>query len=127
MKQAIPTPEVPAAGPYSQAVRAGEWIFVSGQLPLDPETGAVAGDDAGAQARRALDNLEAVLRAAGASIADVVKTTVYLTDLAEFAAVNAVYAERFGEPQPARSTVGVAALPRGVRVEIDAIAYLGGC
>lgn len=111
-------------GPYSQAIRSGDLLYCSGQIPLDPATGALAEDDASAQAERALQNLGAVLRAAGSDFAGVVKTTLYLTDMNDFAAVNEVYARYFGATRPARSTVAVAGLPRGARVEIDAIAAL---
>jgi 2-iminobutanoate/2-iminopropanoate deaminase len=123
MRSAIRTPTAPAAiGPYSQAVRSGDLIFTSGQIPIDPATGAIIDGDVGAQTRRVLDNLAAVLAAAGASYADVVKTTIYLVDMGDFAAVNAVYGERFTGAPPARSTVGVARLPKDARVEIDMIA-----
>ncbi|HEV3189262.1 MAG TPA: RidA family protein [Polyangiaceae bacterium] len=123
MKQALATQKAPAAiGPYSQAVRAGEWIFASGQIPLDPLTGQIVAGDVATQCERVLKNLEAVLAAGGASFSDVVKTTVYLVDLAHFAAVNDVYGRCFEPPYPARATVQVAALPRGALVEIDAIA-----
>ena len=124
--QAINPPNAKTAGPYSPAVRAGDFLFVSGQIPVDPATGDVIAGDTAAQTRRVLDNVELVLRAAGASNTDVVKTTIFLTDLADFAAVNAVYAERFPAPHPARATVQVGALPKGVRVEIEAVAYVGG-
>jgi reactive intermediate/imine deaminase len=113
-----------AAGPYSHAVRVGDLVFVAGQLPIDPLSGDVTGEDAAAQARCSLDNLEAVLEAAGGGMSDVVKTTIYVTDIGQFDAVNAVYAERFQKPYPARATVQVAALPRGVHVEIEAIAHV---
>jgi 2-iminobutanoate/2-iminopropanoate deaminase len=121
-RQAISTPDAPAAiGPYSQAIAVGELIFCSGQLGLDPATGElVAGVEA--QAARALRNLTAVLAAAGATWADVVKTTVFLADIADFAAVNAVYATFMPDPAPARSTFAVGALPKGGRIEIEAIA-----
>ncbi len=123
MKQALSTQKAPAAiGPYSQAVRAGEWIFASGQIPLDPLTGQIVQGDVAAQSERVLKNLEAVLAAAGAGFVDVVKTTVYLVDLTHFAAVNDVYGRWFEAPYPARATVQVAALPRGALIEIDAIA-----
>jgi len=110
-------------GPYSQAVEHAGFIFLSGQIPLDPATGKLVDGDIEAQARRVLENLRAVLVVAGASLADVVRTTVYLVDLAVFPRVNAVYAEHFGSsPRPARSTVQVAALPLGAQLEIDAIA-----
>ena len=127
MRTAIRTPTAPAAiGPYSQAVRAGDLIFTSGQIPLDPVTGMLVDGDVGAQTRRVLDNLAAVLAAAGATFADVVKTTIYLVDMGDFAAVNAVYGERFAGAPPARSTVGVARLPKDARVEIEMIAVRGG-
>ncbi|MBP7401732.1 MAG: Rid family detoxifying hydrolase [Clostridia bacterium] len=110
-------------GPYSQAVRAGKTLYGAGQLGLDPATGRLAGDTA-AQAGQALRNIEAVLAAAGASMRDVVRMTVYLVDLGEFAAVNAIYAGFFADNPPARSTVQVAALPLGGRVEMDFIAVL---
>jgi 2-iminobutanoate/2-iminopropanoate deaminase len=110
-------------GPYSQAIDHEGWIFASGQIPLDPVTGALVEGGIEEQTRQALANLRAVLEAAGASLDDVVRTTIYLTDLAQFARVNGVYAEHFSrEPQPARATVGVAALPIGAAVEIDAVA-----
>ena len=110
-------------GPYAQAVAVGELVFTSGQIPLDPATGELVGGGIEAQTERVLDNLAAVLEAAGSSLARVVRTTVYLTDLALFAAMNQVYARRFpGVPLPARSTVEVSALPLGAAVEIDAIA-----
>ncbi len=122
-KAAIATPHAPAAiGPYSQAVRAGGWVFLSGQIPLDPATGAMVTGDIEAQTRQVLANLTAVLAAAGASWRDVVRTTIYLTDLGTFERVNRVYAEVAGEVPPARATVQVAALPRGAAVEIDAVA-----
>ena len=112
-------------GPYSQAVTVDGWLYASGQIPLDPETGALVAGGIEAQTRRVLRNLGAVLEAAGGSFADVVRTTIYLTDLGDFAAVNAVYAEAFaGPPSPARATVQVAALPLGAAVEIDCIARL---
>ncbi len=124
-KQVITTTDAPAAiGPYSQAVRVGNLVFVSGQIPLHPQTGEVVGETAAEQARQVLHNLRAVLQAAGATLQDVVKTTIFLTDLGQFAAVNAVYAEFFPENPPARSTVQVAALPRGVQVEIEAVAVI---
>ena len=123
MKQVLWTEKAPAAiGPYSQGVREGEWIFVSGQIPLDPLTGQMVQGDVAAQSERVLKNIDALLAAAGATFADVVKTTVYLTDLVDFAAVNDVYGRWFAPPYPARATVQVAALPRGALVEIDAIA-----
>ena len=123
--QPVETDAAPAAiGPYAQAVRAGPWLFVSGQLGLDPKTGDLVAEDAPAQARQALHNLGVILQAAGAEPSDVVKTTVYLAHLGEFAAVNAVYGEFFGKWRPARATVEVARLPKEARVEIDAVAVL---
>jgi len=123
-REEIRTTSAPAAvGPYSQAVRVGEFVLCSGQIPLDPGSGAIVAGDFAAQARRVMDNLAAVVGAAGLSMADVVRTTIYLTDLADFAAMNEVYGGYFAPPFPARSTVQVAALPRGARVEIDAMAY----
>lgn len=119
----IRTPSAPAAiGPYSQAVADGALLFCSGQIAIDPATGKLVGGDAAAQARRALGNLKAVLDAGGAGLDTVLKTTVYLKDLRDFPAVNAVYAEAFGTHRPARATVQVAALPMDALVEIDAIA-----
>jgi 2-iminobutanoate/2-iminopropanoate deaminase len=119
----IATPSAPAAiGPYSQAVAADGFLFCSGQLGLDPATGDFAGPGVEAQAERAMTNLRNVLEAAGLTFADVVKTTVFLADMADFAAVNAIYGSFVGDPPPARSTVQVAALPKGGRVEIEAIA-----
>ena len=112
-------------GPYSQAVEQDGWIFASGQIPLDPSTGALVAGGIEEQTRRVLANLRAVLEAAGAGFSDVVRTTIYLTDLSTFAQVNAIYAEHFdGDPAPARATVQVAALPLGAHVEIDCIARL---
>jgi 2-iminobutanoate/2-iminopropanoate deaminase len=123
---AIETANAPRAiGPYSQAIRSGELLFVSGQIPLDPATAELVGGGIEAQTRRVLDNLGAILESAGGSFADVVKTTIYLVDLGEFAAVNAVYATYFAAPAPARATVQVAALPKGAHIEIEAIARLG--
>ncbi len=125
MAQAVSTTSAPAAiGPYSQAIRAGDFLFVSGQIPLDPATGSVVPGDAAAQTRRVLGNMGEILKAAGASFAGVVKTTVYLADMNDFAAMNQVYAEFFGSPAPARAAVQVSRLPRDVRVEIEAIVYL---
>lgn len=124
-KQVITTTDAPAAiGPYSQAIRVGNMVFTSGQIPLHPQTGEIVGETAAEQARQVLHNLQAVLQAAGASLQHVVKTTIFLTDLGQFAAVNAVYAEFFPNNPPARSTVQVAALPRGVQVEIEAVAVV---
>jgi len=109
-------------GPYSQAIRANGQLFCSGMIAIDPQTGELIGTDAASQAERALQNLGALLEAAGMSFADVVKTTVFLVDMNDFAAVNAVYAKHFDANKPARSTVAVAGLPKSARVEIDAIA-----
>ena len=124
-RASVSAPDAPQAiGPYSQAIRAGQWLFLSGQIPLDPSSGEVVGGDVRAQTRQVLDNLGAVLAAAGVSFDAVVKTTVYLTDLSEFGAMNEVYATVFTDPAPARATVQVSRLPRDVRVEIDAVAIL---
>jgi 2-iminobutanoate/2-iminopropanoate deaminase len=123
MKQVISTDNAPKAiGPYSQAIRAGQLVFVSGQIPLDPATGQIVAGDVAVQARRVLDNIGAVLSAAGRSFADVVRTTIYLADMNDFAAVNEVYGRFFSPPYPARATVQVARLPKDARVEIDVIA-----
>jgi 2-iminobutanoate/2-iminopropanoate deaminase len=123
VKQAVSSPDAPKAiGPYSQAVRAGQLLFVSGQVPLDPATGQIVGGDVAAQTRRVFDNLAAVLKAGGRSFADVVRTTVFLADMNDFATVNEVYGTYFSEPYPARATVQVARLPKDARVEIDLIA-----
>ena len=123
MKQAISSPGAPKAiGPYSQAVRAGQLLFLSGQVALDPATGQLVDGDISAQTRRVFDNIRAVLDAAGRSFADVVRTTVFLADMNDFAAVNEVYGQYFKEPYPARATVQVARLPKDARVEIDLIA-----
>lgn len=119
-----------AIGPYSQAIRSGQLLFVSGQIPLDPSTGEVASNpdgttgDIGAQTHRVLQSLSAIVESAGGSLGDVVRTTVFLVDLGDFAVMNEIYATYFDAPAPARSTVQVAALPKGVRLEIDAIAVL---
>jgi 2-iminobutanoate/2-iminopropanoate deaminase len=109
---------------YSQAIRAGDFLFLSGQIPLDPKTNQLVSGGIESETRRVLDNLAAVLEAGGATFADVVKMTVYLADMQDFAAFNAVYVSYFPEQPPARATVAVLGLPRGVRVEIDAIAHL---
>jgi len=122
-RQVIKTEHAPAAiGPYSQAIRAGKLVFLSGQIPLDPATGRLIEGDIAAQCRRCMENLGGVLRAAGLDFASIVRTTVFLVDLADFDVVNRVYGEFFTAAPPARSTVQVAALPRGARLEIDAIA-----
>jgi 2-iminobutanoate/2-iminopropanoate deaminase len=126
MKRAIKADGAPAAiGPYVQATAAGRFLFTAGQIALEPKTGELVGDDAAAQARRVMANLSAVLEAGGAAWKDVVKTEIYLVDLADFAAVNDVYAEFVGGEPPARVTVQVAALPKGALVEVAAVAYLG--
>jgi len=123
MKQAVSSPDAPKAiGPYSQAVRVGQLLFLSGQVPLDPATGEIVSGDIAAQTRRVFENLAAVLRAGGRSLNDVVRTTVFLADMNDFAEVNKVYGSYFSEPYPARATVQVARLPKDARVEIDVIA-----
>jgi 2-iminobutanoate/2-iminopropanoate deaminase len=123
VKQAISSDQAPKAiGPYSPAVRAGQLLFVSGQIPLDPATGQMVAGDVAAQTRRVLDNVGALLAAASRSFADVVRTTIFLADMNDFAAVNEVYGQYFTEPYPARATVQVARLPKDARVEIDVIA-----
>jgi 2-iminobutanoate/2-iminopropanoate deaminase len=122
----VATPSAPpVAGPYSPAVRAGDWLVLAGQVGLDPASGRMV-DGVEAQARRVLANLAAVLGDCGASLRDVAKTTVFVTDLGDFATVNAVYADAFGDHRPARSTVQVAALPGGAKVEIEAWAFAPG-
>jgi reactive intermediate/imine deaminase len=121
----IQTDQAPAAiGPYSQAVRMGDTVFLSGQIPLDPATVEIVGGDIEAQARRAFDNLKAVCAAAGGSLDEVARLGLYLTDLGDFAKVNAVMAEYFDAPYPARSTIQVSALPKGAAFEVDAILVL---
>ncbi|MEX1243511.1 MAG: RidA family protein [Thermoanaerobaculia bacterium] len=115
-----------AIGPYSQAVSEGGFVFTSGQIPLDPATGALVSGGIETGVERVFDNLEAVLKAAGVSLDDVVKTTVYLLRMSDFAAMNTVYARRFGSHRPARSTVAVAELPKGAAVEIDVVARVNG-
>ncbi len=114
-----------AIGPYSQAMRAGDFVFLSGQIPLDPSTGALITGDIAKETEQVLKNLGAVLEAAGATYANVARTTIYLVDMADFTTVNEVYGKLFSHKPPARATVQVAALPRGARVEIDAVAYVG--
>ena len=122
-RQAIASPKAPKAiGPYSAALRAGQWLFVSGQVPLDPETGAMLEGDIAAQTRRVLQNIGALLEAGGLSFGQVARTTVYLADMNDFSAMNDVYRTFFSEPYPARSTVQAARLPRDARIEIDVIA-----
>jgi 2-iminobutanoate/2-iminopropanoate deaminase len=121
--QSITSNHAPAPiGPYSQAVRSGTTIYCSGQIAIDPASGEIVQGDVAAQAEQVMRNLGAVLEAAGCTFADVVKTTIFLVDMNDFSAVNAVYGRAFGDNKPARSTVAVAGLPRGVRVEIDVIA-----
>ena len=125
-KQAIHTRDAPEAiGTYSQAIKVGETIFISGQIPLEPGTTSIVDDDIRAQTHRVFNNLAAVAREGGGNLDDIVKLTVFLTDLSHFAVVNEVMAEHFNPPYPARAAVGVAALPKGVPIEIDAIAHLG--
>ena len=126
MKQIVSTDRAPKAiGPYSQAVISHGWVFLSGQIPLDPATGQIVEGDVAWQTTRVFENLKAVLEAAGSSLDRVVKTTVYLKDMGEFAKMNEVYATYFPENPPARATVEAARLPRDVRVEIDCIAEVG--
>ena len=121
----VPTPSAPpVAGPYSPAVRAGDWLVLAGQVGLDPASGSIVAGGVEAQARQVLANLAAVLGDCGAVLTDVAKTTIFVTDIGQFATVNAVYAEALGDHRPARSTVQVAALPGGAEVEIEAWAYV---
>jgi 2-iminobutanoate/2-iminopropanoate deaminase len=121
----VATPNAPRAiGPYSQATRAGDFLFTAGQVGFDPATGELVDGGIQEQTARVLENLGAILAAAGVGLSSVVKTTVYLVDMSAFAAMNEVYARAFGDHRPARSTVAVAALPRGAQVEIDAVAVL---
>src|SRR5262245_51235889 len=125
MREVVSSPGAPAAiGPYSAGVRAGNLLFLSGSIPLDPATGQVVAGDITAQATRVMENIKALLDTSGASFASVVKTTVFLADMNEFAAMNEVYAKYFAAPFPARSTVQVARLPRDVRLEIEVVAVL---
>ena len=122
-RMVVSTDKAPGAvGPYSQAIIAGKFVFTAGTLPLDPKTGEAAGDEIGAQVRQALSNLQQVLEAAGSSLDQVVKTTVFLTDFGNFAEMNSVYAEFFTSAPPARSTVEIGPLPKGMLVQIDAVA-----
>jgi reactive intermediate/imine deaminase len=124
-RQIINTPLAPKAiGTYSQAVRAGDTVYISGQIPLDPATGQLISGDIEAEIRRAFDNLSAIAQAAGGSLAHAVKLTVFLTDLVHFAKVNEIMATYFSEPYPARAAVGVASLPKGARVEVECILSL---
>ena len=123
--QVVSTDKAPKAiGPYSQAIKAGNVIYTSGQVSLDPKSGELVTGDFNAQARRVFENLKAVLRAAGADFRNVAKATVFLTDLGDFGALNAIYAEYFGDHKPARTTVQVAGLPKGAQLEIDLIAVI---
>ncbi|MEW6322970.1 MAG: RidA family protein [Acidobacteriota bacterium] len=125
MREAVTSPTAaPAIGPYSPALRVGNLLFLSGQIPLDPSTGQLVGDDVRAQAVRVMENIGELLRAAGVGFGAVARTTVFLQDLGDFAVMNEVYASYFQEPYPARSTVQVARLPRDVRIEIDVIAIV---
>ncbi len=125
MAHRVLTTEAPAPiGPYNQAIRAGDFLFCSGQIPIDPATGELVTGDIAAQTHRVMQNVRAVLAAGEATFADVVKTTIYLVDMNDFAAVNAAYGEYFTGVAPARSTVAVAALPKGSRVEIEVLAHL---
>ncbi|HKK07582.1 MAG TPA: RidA family protein [Gemmatimonadota bacterium] len=124
---AIHTERAPGAiGPYSQAIRVGEWLFTAGQIGLDPDTGGMVGADVRSQARRVMENLSAVLAEAGGSLDDVVKTTIFLADMDDFSAVNEIYGSYFEPPYPARSTVAAARLPKDARVEIEVVARIGG-
>jgi len=126
MQSAVSTESAPKAlGPYSQAIKAGQFLFVSGQVPIDPATGEIVTGGVADQTRRALQNIGEILAAGGASLQHVVRTTVYLADLTDFAAMNEVYATFFTALQPARSTIQAARLPRDARIEIDVIAFLG--
>jgi reactive intermediate/imine deaminase len=125
-RQIISSPDAPKAiGPYSQAVRAGDTVYCSGQIPLDPATGELVAGDFETRARRVFDNLQAVARAAGGSLDEAVRVTIYLTDLGKFPLANAVMAEYFSEPYPARVTIGVASLPKGAEVEVDCVLVTG--
>lgn len=125
VKKIISTDTAPkAVGPYSQAIRAGSFLFVSGQLPLHPQTGEIVGNDIAAQTGQSIENIRAILTAAGASLADVVKTTVFLQDMGHFARMNEVYQQYFGASAPARSTVEVAKLPRNALIEIESVAVV---
>tara|TARA_Y100000739_G_C20517393_1_gene422429 strand:+ start:403 stop:792 length:390 start_codon:yes stop_codon:yes gene_type:complete len=125
--QPIHSNEAPnAIGPYSQAVRVGDIVYLSGQIPLDPQTMEVVEGDIGARARRVFDNLAAVMQEAGGSLSDIVKLTIYLVDLEQFGQVNEVMAEYFDAPFPSRATVAVAALPKGAPIEVEGVAHLPG-
>ncbi len=125
-KKVISTKEAPQAiGPYSQAIQAGEFLFVSGQIAIDPASGSLESGDIRSQTRRVLENINAILSAAGSSLEAVVKTTIFLKSMTDFSAVNEIYGGYFQENRPARATVEVSSLPKGAAVEIDAIAYIG--
>jgi 2-iminobutanoate/2-iminopropanoate deaminase len=127
MKKIISTSDAPTAiGPYSQAIRSGNFIFCSGQIPLDPKSGEMVADDIGAQTRRVLDNISGLLKSEGLSLSDVLKTTIFLTDLGNFQIVNEIYGSYFNNQPPARSTVQVSALPKGAKIEIEVIARTNG-
>ena len=127
MRQAVSTPSAPQAiGPYSQGIRAGSLLFVSGQVPIDPATGNIIAGDIAAQTHRVFQNIGEILKAGGASFDHVVRTTVFLADMNDFAAMNAVYATYFTAPAPARATVQVSRLPKDARIEIDVIAVVAG-
>jgi 2-iminobutanoate/2-iminopropanoate deaminase len=124
-KKVIASPDAPAAiGPYSQAIRVGSLLFISGSLGMDPKTGQIVAGGVASETEQALNNLDAILKAAGASFEDIVKTTIFLTDMADFKTVNEIYAKRFSSAPPARSTVAVKDLPRSGKVEIEAIAIV---
>jgi len=124
VKEVIYTDKAPKPiGPYSQAIKVGSWLFLSGQIPIDPRSGDIVEGDIEVQTRRVLENIKAILENAGFTLGDIVKVTVYLVDLNDFPRFNKVYSEYFKDKPPARTTVQVAALPRSVRIEIDAIAY----
>ena len=125
VRQAVTTPSAPKAiGPYSQAIRAGSWLFVSGQVPLDPATGEIVEGDIAVQTHRVFRNISEILKAGGASLDHVVRTTVFLADMNDFAAMNEVYGGYFATPAPARATVQVSRLPKDARIEIDVIAVV---
>ena len=123
MKKIVSTKDAPAAvGPYSQAIRAGSMLFCAGQIPLDPQSGQIVAGDVGAQTKRVMENISAVLRAENLNFSHVVKTTIFLTDMADFQTVNEIYGSYFNENPPARSTVAVSALPKGAQVEVEVLA-----
>ena len=125
-KKQIETINAPGAiGPYSQAIKVGKWIFTAGQIPIDPKTGNIVSGHIKEKARQVMENVKAIIEASGGKMEDVVKTTIYLTNLQDFGAVNEIYGEYFNPPYPARSTIQVTALPKGVAIEIDVIAYTG--